>query len=561
MPQSQSVAFATAPELDPAQSGTAEILKELSKPLQVHSGEYTPPRTAVRDVLIAVATALALRIPYFRGRMFPLNDGGMFAQIIDDIRAAHFALPTHTTYNLLDIPLSYPPLAFYLGALCTLFTGQNAVSVLVWLPLLLNLITVVMVYLIAKEIYPSGFYACLAACCFASIGRGAEWLTMGGGLTRGLGMLCATVAILLFLRSRKHNSLTLAAWSGVWVGLAIASHLEGGIFAAFSLVVLSVLLEKRWQNIRLVALAGAVSIVVVLPWMIWLYRHLGFGPLMNAGPTGGSYYLPRNVTILGFLVASVIFAVVARFPYVCWLAVIPLVMRRSGPTYGAAVGGLCMVWFANAIVVLLARRGVRLRRWRTTIVVVLAIAFSLQFSGMPRIRRDRLADLRSNSRAQVSPAGLAGMQAAGRLTPINAKFFVFNQRFGNWPTDMVAEWFPYFAKRQCVNTVQGREWLPNNAFFHAIELGEEVELSGSQHVTATILEELKPDYIFIAGPFNPNAGPFDENQAWLANTLRLYAGSSPIYENSEVAIYKVERTQLTASSTSSLQRHDQNQRN
>jgi len=153
------------------------------------------------------------------------------------------------------------------------------------------------------------------------------------------------------------------------------------------------------------------------------------------------------------------------------------------------------------------------------------------------------------------------MQAAGRLTPINAKFFVFNQRFGNWPTDMVAEWFPYFAKRQCVNTVQGREWLPNNAFFHAIELGEELELSGSQRVTATILEELKPDYIFIAGPFNPNAGPFDENQAWLANTLRLYAGSSPIYQNSEVAIYKVQRSELSASSTSSLPSRDHNQRN
>jgi hypothetical protein len=103
--------------------------------------------------------------------------------------------------------------------------------------------------------------------------------------------------------------------------------------------------------------------------------------------------------------------------------------------------------------------------------------------------------------------------------------------------------------------------LPNNAFFHAIELGEELELSGSQHVTATILEELKPDYIFIAGPFNPNAGPFDENQAWLASTLRLYAGSSPIYQSSEVAIYKVQRSELSASSTSSLQRHDQNQRN
>ncbi|PYY21776.1 MAG: hypothetical protein DMG62_16595 [Acidobacteria bacterium] len=535
----QSVAVAPAPSLDTNRAATAEILHELSLPLHPLALEQRSTRAVIKDIAIALAVALVLRLPYFRGRLFPLNDGGMFAQIIDNIRAAHFVFPTHTTYNFLDIPLSYPPLGFYLGALCTVVTGQSAVSVLTWLPLALNLLAVVVIYFIAKEVYPAGFYACLAACCYASIGRSAEWLIMGGGLTRGLGMLFASVAILLFVRSHKCDSMMLAAWSGVCVGLAVLSHLEGGIFAALSVIVLSVLLPKRFQNLQFSLLAGIVSIAVVLPWVIWLYRHLGFGPLMNAAITGGAYYAPLRWIPLSFLAASIIFAVIARFPYVCWLTVIPWFLRRSGATYSAAVAGLCMVWFVNAIMVLLVRRAAFFRRWRDALLVALALTFSLQFSGLPQVRSDRLADLRLNTRAQVSPAELQGMQAAVQLAPANTKFFVFDQRTSEWYEDMIAEWFPYFTQRQCVNTAQGREWLPNHAFFTAVDLSAALEFSLSSGVVK-ILDKLQPDFIFVAGPF-------DEDHETIANTLRAYAKTAPIYKNSEVLIYKVERQTLATS--------------
>src|SRR5258707_746457 len=134
MPQTQSEIESASVEPRATQSDSADILGELSQPLQADFGESKSARTTIKEVLIALAVTFALRIPYFHGRMFPLNDGGMFAQIIDDIRAAHFVLPTHTTYNFLDIPLSYPPLAFYFGALCTLLTRQDTVTVLTWLP-------------------------------------------------------------------------------------------------------------------------------------------------------------------------------------------------------------------------------------------------------------------------------------------------------------------------------------------------------------------------------------------------------------------------------------------
>ena len=512
-------------------TATSSYLEQISSPVQAASG---PERggAPLREIGIVLAVSLALRLPYFRGRFFPLNDGGMFAQIIDDLRAAHFHLPTHTTYNFLHIPLSYPPLGFYLGALCTLLPGQNTVSVLTWLPLCLNLLCGVLAYFIAREMYPSRFHACLAACCYVAIGRSSEWLIMGGGLTRASGLICAELAVLLFLRSRSQHSLRLTVWAGFWAGMAALFHLEGGIFAALSLTVLSLLLPPRRRNVQRLFLSGAVAVAVVTPWLFWVYTHLGFGPLLDAGHTGGTYGMV-SVYIMALMVAAVILAVAARFPYILWLAVIPLVMRRSAATYGALVGGLSMVWFANAILAMV-RPGAGTERWRRPALAALAFGLAISIGGIPAIHSDRLEDLTHNSRAQLSPAELDGMRAAARLTPPNAKFFVFNQRFGAWYVDMFAEWFPYFAQRQCVNTVQGREWLPEREFEAAVKREAAIAISGSPRVAMGLVEDLKPDYILIAQPL-------DANQTWLAQVLRAYAGSPPIYQNSEVSLYQVKR--------------------
>ncbi len=53
----------------------------------------------------------------FVGTDFPLNDGGLFATMIQDLVNNRLLLPASTTYNGLDIPFAYPPLAFYVAAL------------------------------------------------------------------------------------------------------------------------------------------------------------------------------------------------------------------------------------------------------------------------------------------------------------------------------------------------------------------------------------------------------------------------------------------------------------
>lgn len=511
-------------------NATQQLLKQLSEPMQVKRNECKRPRVIVTEILIVLAVALFLRIPYFGWRMFPLNDGGMFAQVIDDIRAAHFILPSYTTYNLLNIPLSYPPLAFYFGAVCTVFTGGNPVPVLVWVPFLLNLICIVMVYFIAREIYPGKFYACLAGCCYAAMGRSGSWLIMGGGLTRGLGMLCALTAIVLFLISCKRDSFKIAVWSGIVLGMAALAHLEGGIYGALSLVAVALMYPRRWRNMRLLALAGTVSFLVIIPWLIWLSRHVGFEPLMDAVAAGGSYRALPTVYEWASIAAAITFTVVADFPYVWWLIATLFLMPRSGLTYAAPATALCIVWITSALVVVLTRRSQSLLRFRTVLVVVIALALSLQMTGVFGLR---IPFSRPKTQFQVSAAEVQAMQAAGRVTNSDAKFLVFSQRTGDWATDMAAEWFPYFSKRQCVNTVQGREWLPNKAFSNATVAETGLEMSLRPGIIG-LLHDLKPDYVFIAEPL-------DENHGRVAKILSDYANSAPIYQNSEVSIYKVER--------------------
>src|SRR3990172_9530998 len=48
---------------------------------------------------------------------FPVNDGGMFYVMVEELKANHFLLPAFTNYNLAGIPYAYSPFGFYATAL------------------------------------------------------------------------------------------------------------------------------------------------------------------------------------------------------------------------------------------------------------------------------------------------------------------------------------------------------------------------------------------------------------------------------------------------------------
>jgi hypothetical protein len=99
-------------------------------------------------------------------------------------------------------------------------------------------------------------FAFCAAITYAAFPRTAEWLTMGGGLTRGLGELFALLAMWAFVRAVGRGDRTAAALAGVFAGLAALSHLEAGLLAASSLIVMALFLPSIRSTVLLKRFTG-----------------------------------------------------------------------------------------------------------------------------------------------------------------------------------------------------------------------------------------------------------------------------------------------------------------
>src|SRR6476620_10306668 len=80
---------------------------------------------------------------------FAINDGGMFAVMVDDLKASSYLLPKFTAYNHLNIPFAYPPLGFYFGRIAADLFGISAVQAVRWVPAFFASLSISAFYLLA----------------------------------------------------------------------------------------------------------------------------------------------------------------------------------------------------------------------------------------------------------------------------------------------------------------------------------------------------------------------------------------------------------------------------
>lgn len=65
---------------------------------------------------------------------FPINDGGLFYVMAEDLRRAGYVLPDYTTYNAASIPFAYPPLGIYFVAILSDIFMIPSLQLFRWLP-------------------------------------------------------------------------------------------------------------------------------------------------------------------------------------------------------------------------------------------------------------------------------------------------------------------------------------------------------------------------------------------------------------------------------------------
>src|SRR5258706_15646677 len=100
-------------------------------------------------------------------------------------------------YTSVYIPFAHPPLGFYIAALLSDLFPVSELQILLWLPALINTISILAFYKFAEQILNSRMLAALAVLVYALSSRAFVWQGMGGGITPSLGIF---FFLLLFLQ-------------------------------------------------------------------------------------------------------------------------------------------------------------------------------------------------------------------------------------------------------------------------------------------------------------------------------------------------------------------------
>ncbi|HUQ83429.1 MAG TPA: hypothetical protein VM076_19905 [Gemmatimonadaceae bacterium] len=445
---------------------------------------------------------------------FPLNDGGLFYQMTEELQHANYRLPSYTEYNGVGIPFAYPPLAFYAAGFLADAGSVDLAQVVRLLPLVTACATLVAFLLLARSMLSRHIAIVAAVTAFALMPRSFTWLIMGGGLTRAFGFLFTILALhqahLLFTR----RQLKFAVSAGLFAGLTPLSHLGTVPFLAASLALFFIAYGRHREGLIGAVIIGALTLALSAPWWVTIVREHGLAPFHAAGQTGPSVFSSGAArrTVLGHLarfgglsmgeplfpvlgVLAVAGALVSlrnrAFPIPAWWVMTFIIDVRAGETYATIPAALLAgIGVHDVLLPLLARRqgtphaeavqsvdggsyhgadpltswSYLSRHWFSAAVV----GFLVAYCSLAALARD--ADFGTDAAylTSLSRDERDAMSWVALHTAPTSRFFVVPE--AAWQADKVAEWFPVLARRASVATVQGREWIDDGGFDRYTEL-------------------------------------------------------------------------------------------
>lgn len=513
-------------------------------------------------LLGAFALGVGVRAIQTLGADFPLNDGGMFFQMVRDIQHSRFGFPSTTTYNQADIPFAYPPLALYLTAILDRITPFGLLFWFRFLPLLFSSLTILAVYRLARTVLSSRTAVLGSVVAFALIPRSFIWLIMGGGLTRSLGMLLAILALeQVYQLYTKGDRRYLAAAAVLSAG-TVLSHPETGWSLAFSIGVFWAVLGRNRAGLWNSAFLASGTLALTAPWWLAVIAQHGLGPFLAANSTGGTVFSDGSARDLAF--ESIARAVATSEPYfpvigalgllgaaAClasrrfllpawWLAIILLDVRAFATYSSVPVALLAGIAVAEGLIPLLQRADPRARtaagtphnedglphlRWSGVVLLtcLLYYATASDFMHSSTSEMSSLAALNSDEREAFA--------WVANSTPASSRFLVVPTTA--WQTDRVSEWFPALTGRVSVATVQGTEWLPGRSFAAMIGVHAYAQYCGytdAKCVERWITETgTQVDYIYVpSSREHPCCGGLTESLDQGPDYRRLYTGAGGI---------------------------------
>jgi len=484
--------------------------------------------------LVAVGLGAIVRVlPELPGP-FTTGDGGLILAMVDDIRRAGLSLPQETSYNAMDVPFLYPPLALMAAAGLGELLGISSLSVIRIVPVVLSLITLAaFAWLASRLLEPKAAVGALLA--FALMPGAYASVVAGGGVTRGMGLLFVILAMAVAASRSRRVGLS-AAVLGLLLGLSVLAHPQAWLFgAAASAVFFYRDGSVRTTVVGLVA-AALVALAVALPWMAALADRHGWGAFAAAGHRWEPgldvvRFLGFGFSALGVADLFLVFGVVG-------LAI--AVGRRQ---FRLPILVICLaVGFGTSYFAALT--------W--SLLAGVGLAFIMDGIGPARTRSDRafrlgmsavallitLIGTMGSAASERSPLQRVTSEQASALdwvaehTHPNTRFIVATTV--PWGVDEISEWFPAVTGRQSVGTVQGSEWLGRSRFSMQAQRHAAIrECAGSTDMCLTEWADdvgLEDAWVFI--PKGQVNGPLSSVECCLAlrETIRSGARYAVVYD-------------------------------
>jgi hypothetical protein len=489
------------------------------------------------SVVSAILAGTFIRLVHPLSGLNPLNDGGLFFTMVQDLQNTPEILPHFTSYNQAGIPFAYPPLAFLLTQFIANLTHVPLIDLVRLLPPIISCLTIPAFYKLARRLLKTPGAAIFATFAFAFLPTAFDPLIVGAGLTRAPGLLFSLLT-LAELHAFCKSSPTLRWWRlSIYACLTLLSHPGMTWFTAYSSLLMVIIYrpqkaQQRWTLLGSIAATGLLS----APWWGTLIARHGVGALLSPFQTEGFSavailtpfsLLFTNEPLVDFLAVFAFLGLIAclksrRWHLPFWLGIVFIFEPRLGAAYAAVPTAL------------LAGVGVRL--------CLLGSKQDQQPAGKyPAIQRLALGFLclyglvaayLAPQYQRLSQEQFESMDWIQAQTPADATFIVLTG-IDHYGVDYISEWFPSLAQRISIATPQGYEWLPNQQFnqraaLHA-ELQSYIEKDWNQIDAWASNNQVDYSHIYISKK------DFSPPQNWSELSPRLEL----VFENEEALIFEM----------------------
>jgi len=496
---------------------------------------------------------------------FAINDGGMFAVMVDDLKASHYLIPAFTTYNHLNIPFAYPPLGFYLGRIAADLFGWSAAQTLRWVPAFFASLSVPAFYWLALRLLKNKYYAAISTLFFALMPRALSWYVMGGGLTRSPGQLFMLLTLATVVRLYQENRRIDIFLAGLFGGLAVMSHPEAAVHTFVSALFLWIMLSRKRTGFINSILVGLIVFLVSAPWWATVIHYHGLEPLLKGAATGQKtlavFHLLFFVfteepyaTVIAILGLIGIARQLLRRDYLLplWMAIPFFVEGRSAA--GPAAIPLAMLAAIGLVDVLFAGLGV-LGAKNASTQTPTSVGNEMQWSDqiLPSERNIFLYVLLylifstyqfgwGLSNATLYSPDQEAMAWVRTHTSDQSRFLVLTGT-SSVSCDSVLEWFPALTGRQSIFTVQGTEWTQGKNFSQYVTStypAQKCLSSGEASCLDTAVSRAAYDFIYVSKILRvDNCLPLSPQRTFPAflEHMRADPGFQTVYETEGVIIF------------------------